>query len=68
MPQKKTPARKQQAKSVAGVYRKGASIRTLARKTGKSYGTVHNMLVETGTKRRSRGGPNHRGKGKHQQT
>jgi lambda repressor-like predicted transcriptional regulator len=56
----KTPARKQQAKSVASTYKKGASIRQLARKTGKSYGTVHNMLKETGTKRRSRGGPNHR--------
>jgi lambda repressor-like predicted transcriptional regulator len=66
MPQKKTPARKAAAKTVASTYRKGASIRSLARKTGKSYGTVHNMLVETGTKRRSRGGPNHRGRGKHQ--
>jgi lambda repressor-like predicted transcriptional regulator len=56
----KSPARKAAARSVASSYKKGSSIRTLARKTGKSYGTVHNMLKETGTKRRSRGGPNHR--------
>ena len=58
----KSAARKSTAKSVASSYKKGSSIRTLARKTGKSYGTVHNMLKETGTKRRSRGGPNHRKK------
>jgi lambda repressor-like predicted transcriptional regulator len=62
MSRKKSPARKQAAKSVASSYRKGSSIRSLARRTGKSYGTVHNMLIETGTKRRSRGGPNHHGK------
>lgn len=41
-------------------YEKGASIRTLVATTGKSYGSVHSMLRESGTTMRSRGGPNHR--------
>jgi len=40
-------------------YEKGASIRNLAATTGRSYGSVHSMLVESGTTLRSRGGPNH---------
>ena len=48
------------AASVASSYRKGQSVRTIARKTGKSYGTVHNMLAEKNVKMRARGGPNHR--------
>jgi hypothetical protein len=28
--------------------------------TGRSYGSVHSMLRESGTTMRSRGGPNHR--------
>jgi transposase len=56
----KSAARKKQAHTVASTYKRGLSIRAIARKTGKSYGTVHNMLKETSTKRRSRGGPNHR--------
>jgi lambda repressor-like predicted transcriptional regulator len=59
---KKAPTRAKTAASVANNYRKGSSIRAISRKTGKSYGTVHNMLVEKGVKRRSRGGPNHHGK------
>lgn len=59
---KKAPKRQATARSAASLYRKGLSIRRVAKKTGKSYGTVHNMLVEKGVKRRSRGGPNHRGK------
>jgi transposase len=50
------------AATVASSYRKGASVRAIARKTGKSYGTVHNMLQEKRVKMRSRGGPNHHGK------
>jgi len=50
------------ASTVTGSYRKGASIRTIARKTGKSYGTVHNILTAANVKMRSRGGPNHHGK------
>jgi hypothetical protein len=41
-------------------YERGASIRTLVATTGKSYGSVHSMLRESGTTMRSRGGPNHR--------
>lgn len=41
-------------------YEKGASIRTLAASTGRSYGSIHGMLRESGTTMRSRGGPNHR--------
>jgi hypothetical protein len=41
-------------------YEKGASIRALVATTGKSYGSVHSMLRESGTTMRSRGGPNHR--------
>jgi hypothetical protein len=41
-------------------YEGGASIRTLVATTGRSYGSVHSMLRESGTTMRSRGGPNHR--------
>jgi hypothetical protein len=41
-------------------YEQGASIRTLVANTGRSYGSVHAMLRESGTPMRSRGGPNHR--------
>jgi hypothetical protein len=41
-------------------YEQGASIRTLAADTGRSYGSIHAMLRESGTPMRSRGGPNHR--------
>jgi hypothetical protein len=41
-------------------YENGASIRTLVASTGKSYGSIHSMLRESGATMRSRGGPNHR--------
>lgn len=41
-------------------YERGASIRSLVASTGKSYGSVHSLLRESGTTMRSRGGPNHR--------
>jgi len=41
-------------------YEGGASIRMLAASTGRSYGSVHSMLRESGAAMRSRGGPNHR--------
>ena len=41
-------------------YEGGASIRNLVATTGKSYGSIHSMLRESGTTMRSRGGPNHR--------
>lgn len=39
-------------------YEGGASIRTLVASTGRSYGSIHSMLLESGTTMRSRGGPN----------
>jgi autotransporter adhesin len=41
-------------------YENGASIRSLVASTGRSYGSIHSMLRESGTTMRSRGGPNHR--------
>jgi hypothetical protein len=41
-------------------YERGASIRSLVATTGKSYGSVHSMLLKSGAVLRSRGGPNHR--------
>jgi hypothetical protein len=41
-------------------YEKGASIRRLVAETGRSYGSIHSMLRESGATMRSRGGPNHR--------
>jgi hypothetical protein len=41
-------------------YEGGASIRSLVATTGRSYGSIHSMLRESGTTMRSRGGPNHR--------
>jgi autotransporter adhesin len=41
-------------------YEDGASIRSLVASTGRSYGSIHSMLRESGTTMRSRGGPNHR--------
>jgi hypothetical protein len=44
-------------------YESGTSIRTLAESTGRSYGFVHRVLSESGTKLRGRGGAT-RGKAK----
>lgn len=41
-------------------YEAGASIRTLAQESGRSYGFVHNVLVEAQVELRGRGGPNRR--------
>ena len=43
-------------------YEGGASIRKLVASTGRSYGSIHSLLRESGTAMRSRGGPNHRGR------
>jgi hypothetical protein len=37
-------------------YDGGASIRDLAESTGRSYGFIHRMLVESGAPLRGRGG------------
>ncbi len=41
-------------------YEAGASIRSLARATGRSYGFIHNVLTESHVQLRSRGGANRR--------
>ncbi|HWB66546.1 MAG TPA: helix-turn-helix domain-containing protein [Mycobacteriales bacterium] len=41
-------------------YDAGESIRDLASSTGRSYGFVHRVLVESGAKLRGRGGPTRR--------
>ena len=39
-------------------YEAGASIRSLAERTGRYYGFVHKVLADSGAELRSRGGPN----------
>ncbi|OBI91295.1 helix-turn-helix domain-containing protein [Mycobacterium asiaticum] len=52
--------REEMLQELRNAYERGASIRNLAATTGRSYGSVHSMLRESGTTMRSRGGPNHR--------
>ncbi|ORW69617.1 helix-turn-helix domain-containing protein [Mycobacterium saskatchewanense] len=56
---KSTKTRHEMLDELRNAYEGGASIRTLAATTGRSYGAIHSMLVESGTTMRSRGGPNH---------
>ncbi len=53
-------SRDQLLNELRSAYEGGASIRTLVASTGRSYGSIHSMLRESGTAMRSRGGPNHR--------
>jgi hypothetical protein len=53
-------SRDQVLNELRSAYEGGASIRALVANTGRSYGSVHSMLRESGTTMRSRGGPNHR--------
>ena len=53
-------SREQVLSDLRSAYERGASIRSLVAQTGRSYGSVHSMLRESGTRMRSRGGPNHR--------
>ena len=53
-------SRQQLLSELRNAYEGGASIRALAASTGRSYGSVHSLLRESGTTMRSRGGPNHR--------
>jgi hypothetical protein len=53
-------SRDQMLTELRSAYESGASIRSLVATTGRSYGSVHSMLRESGTTMRSRGGPNHR--------
>ena len=52
--------RDQLLNELRSAYEGGASIRRLVASTGRSYGSIHSMLRESGTTMRSRGGPNHR--------
>nr|BFF01843.1 hypothetical protein GCM10020241_35180 [Streptoalloteichus tenebrarius] len=48
--------RQQVAVDLKKKYEKGASIRSLAASTGRSYGFVHKILTESGVQLRGRGG------------
>jgi hypothetical protein len=49
-------ARTKLGAGLAKKYQKGASIRSLAQETGRSYGFVHRLLDEAGVAMRGRGG------------
>jgi hypothetical protein len=51
--------RDEMLQELRSAYEGGASIRTLVARTGRSYGSIHSMLLESGTTLRGRGGPNH---------
>src|SRR2546429_9914113 len=53
-------SRDQVLNELRSAYEGGASIRTLVATTGRSYGSIHSMLRESGTRMRSRGGPHPR--------
>jgi len=57
---KMSKSRDQLVNELRSAYEGGASIRKLVASTGRSYGSIHSMLRESGTTMRSRGGPNHR--------
>ena len=57
---KSKKTRDQLLDELRNAYEGGASIRNLVATTGRSYGSIHSMLVESGTTLRGRGGPNHR--------
>jgi len=56
---KSKKTRDQLLDELRNAYEGGASIRNLVATTGRSYGSIHSMLVESGTTLRGRGGPNH---------
>ncbi|MBS9532264.1 transcriptional regulator [Mycobacterium sp. M1] len=60
MTKPENPPRERVLTELRSAYERGASIRTLAATTGRSYGSVHSMLRESGVAMRGRGGPNHR--------
>ncbi|MCV7093153.1 helix-turn-helix domain-containing protein [Mycobacterium interjectum] len=51
--------REQTLYELRSAYERGASIRNLVATTGRSYGSIHSMLLQAGTTLRGRGGPNH---------
>lgn len=50
------PERAKLAADLKKAYESGVSIRALAASTGRSYGFVHGLLIESGASLRSRGG------------
>ncbi|OBG92008.1 transcriptional regulator [Mycobacterium sp. E3251] len=58
-PQRSKQTREQLLFELRSAYEGGASIRRLAASTGRSYGSVHSMLLQAGATMRGRGGPNH---------
>jgi predicted transcriptional regulator len=48
--------RAQLAAELRAAYEDGSSIRVLAAECGRSYGSVHRLLVEAGAELRPRGG------------
>ncbi|WP_327324173.1 helix-turn-helix domain-containing protein [Streptomyces sp. NBC_01210] len=50
------PDRDKVAAELKSQYEKGASIRSLAESSGRSYGGVHRLLADAGAAFRSRGG------------
>ena len=56
--QRSAKTRDQLLDELRHAYEGGASIRSLVAKTGRSYGSIHSLLRESGTTMRSRGGPN----------
>ncbi|OBJ04827.1 transcriptional regulator [Mycobacterium sp. 1482292.6] len=56
--QRSATARDQLLDELRHAYEGGASIRNLVATTGRSYGSIHSLLRESGTTMRSRGGPN----------
>lgn len=57
---KSNKTREQLLLELRSAYEGGASIRKLVASTGRSYGSIHSLLRESGTAMRGRGGPNHR--------
>ncbi len=49
-------ARETMARQVSEQYRAGASIREIASATGRSYGFIHRLLLESDVVLRGRGG------------
>ncbi|MFE4718769.1 helix-turn-helix domain-containing protein [Streptomyces sp. NPDC057889] len=49
-------ARDKLAAELKAAYESGASIRSIAESTGRSYGFVHRILTEAGVTLRGRGG------------
>lgn len=63
--QRSAKARDQLLDELRHAYEGGASIRSLVATTGRSYGSIHSLLRESGTRMRSRGGPNRTAKATH---